>query len=202
MKIIYLFIFYLTLTTNAKSQQLSSKVSDFKYLKFVSKHEVKAKGLDFSIEYPEGWINKDGDRPNIVQKFLCPIENNLVGCMVTIVKSDIEFDIDEIKGYNLTDYKSFIESRNLTSLEKGLKIDGIYTDMVFGYHKVERLNFKCNVAALTYYLFYKNYIITIEFSASSVPDCSESEALRIFKYYEPVFFRMANSFVLLSQWYR
>jgi hypothetical protein len=38
-------------------------------LKFDSKNHPKAKGLWVTVRYPKGWQAKEGERPNIVQKF-------------------------------------------------------------------------------------------------------------------------------------
>ena len=40
------------------------------YTKFDTKGLSKAKGLWLTVKYPSNWLAKDGERPNIVQKFV------------------------------------------------------------------------------------------------------------------------------------
>ena len=55
------FLFLLFISINSNAQALSSK--------FDTKNHPKAKGVWATIRYPTGWQNKEGERPNIVQKF-------------------------------------------------------------------------------------------------------------------------------------
>ncbi len=65
--------------TNSSSRQIgetSFTINDCKPLnlppfssKYDTKNHPKAKGIWATVRYPQGWVAKEGERPNIVQKF-------------------------------------------------------------------------------------------------------------------------------------
>jgi len=61
MKILQILIF-ISLTFNLNAQVLGSK--------FDTKNHPKAKGVWATVRYPSGWEAKEGERPNIVKKFV------------------------------------------------------------------------------------------------------------------------------------
>jgi hypothetical protein len=71
-----LFLLMLSLTAAAGAQSFSSK--------FDSKNHVKAKGVWLTVRYPSGWIAKEGERPNIVQKFVGDYQGLFVTLMLHI----------------------------------------------------------------------------------------------------------------------
>jgi hypothetical protein len=59
---------YLGQTSFTVNDCMSSNITSLD-LKFDSKNHPKAKGLWVTVRYPKGWQAKEGERPNIVQKF-------------------------------------------------------------------------------------------------------------------------------------
>lgn len=53
---------------------------------FMTDNHPKAKGLKMKVGYPVGWIAKEGERPNIVQKFVAPLSNGISRMCMVIVK--------------------------------------------------------------------------------------------------------------------
>ena len=64
MKIIILFILT-NLSYNIYTQDLSRLMSNYDIF-----NHPKAKGVNFSLKAPNGWDCREGDRPNIVKKFV------------------------------------------------------------------------------------------------------------------------------------
>ena len=52
------------------AQAPATEFIDGKVSKFSTKAHPKAKGAGFSIKYPASWAAKEGERPNIVQRFV------------------------------------------------------------------------------------------------------------------------------------
>jgi hypothetical protein len=59
---------YLGQTSFTVNDCMTSNITSLD-LKFDSKNHPKAKGLWVTVRYPKGWQAKEGERPNIVQKF-------------------------------------------------------------------------------------------------------------------------------------
>jgi hypothetical protein len=49
---------------------------------FSTKGHAKAKGANFTIAYPNNWTASEGERPNIVQKFVGEGSDSLVNVMI------------------------------------------------------------------------------------------------------------------------
>jgi hypothetical protein len=56
-------------------------------IKYCTKGHPKAKGINISVEYPNQWRNKEGDRPNIVQKIIGGASEGLEPSFLIIIKN-------------------------------------------------------------------------------------------------------------------
>jgi len=71
-----LILLMLSLTATAGAQSFTSK--------FDSRNHVKAKGVWLTVRYPTGWTAKEGERPNIVQKFVGDYQGLFVTLMLQV----------------------------------------------------------------------------------------------------------------------
>lgn len=176
-----------------------------KYKKtFKSDGSGKAKGIPFEITVPQSWKSMEAKRPNIVRKF---ISQNGYGvdttAMVMIKKLPLPQNTiltnAEIEEYLITD-------EIMKSTEKGMEVVdyGKFTiEAQPGYWQkinatIKRGTLSSNMYMLQYVLFYKNRMISIQFSAGMSIDGHVSKAVQIKQYekFKPLFKQILNSFVL------
>lgn len=68
----------------------TKEILDGRISKFNTKGHPKSKGVVFTISLPTSWIAKEGDRPNIVQKFVS--ENGKGAAMVMVITKAMPAD--------------------------------------------------------------------------------------------------------------
>lgn len=84
--------------------QSTSPVSEFannQVLKFSTQGHSKSKDVVFSIKYPKSWAAMEGERPNIVQKFVSENGNGFDMALIITkrIPSDVKLTKDAIKEY-------------------------------------------------------------------------------------------------------
>ena len=176
--------------------------------RFTSDGSGKAKGVRFHLDYPKSWSSADGNRPNIVRKFVS--QNGRGFEIITVlVKSlplspgqkltdkDIEDMVAELATpkelkETLPDGASFVSGGPL-------RLDarpGFYQKYSL---KQQRLDFTFSSIAVSYTVYYQTSIIQIQCQVSS--EAKEEQSLeQRFERFEPLFKLVANSFVIQSQW--
>ena len=112
--------------TNSSSRQIgetSFTINDCKPLnlppfssKYDSKNHPKAKGIWATIRYPQGWVAKEGERPNIVQKFTGDYKGSFV--MLALQIQDAGAPVEK----ECKDTSARVFGEDLASDEENLKI--------------------------------------------------------------------------------
>jgi len=175
----------------------------YKY-KYTSDGSGKAKGVAFSIESPKTWAAQEGDRPNIVQKFISENGRGLEIFLVLIK------DIPSRPGEKITE-KDVLEILNPKEINNLLPDGAVHIKS--GKLNLENLpgfwvHYKMNMTRVKnlwetevsmYTIFYKNKMIQIQGQvAISVNGITiNSEGLRR---YENLFDLMANSLVITNMY--
>ena len=176
--------------------------------RFTSDGSGKAKGVRFHLDYPKSWSSADGNRPNIVRKFVSQNGRGFEMIMV-MVKSlplppgqkltdkDIEKMVAEVATPKelkemLPDGASFVSGGPL-------RLDGrpgFYQKYSL---KQQRLDFTLSSLAVSYTVYYQTSMIQIQCHVGS--EAKEEQGLKQrFERFEPLFKLVANSFVIESQW--
>ena len=83
----------------------------------------KAKGLEISIKYPQGWDPEDGNRPNIVKKFVKNYSSHISMLMVQVVNIPKEA-LPESKNFSLTDWSDILSEVGAVSNLQSLSLEG------------------------------------------------------------------------------
>lgn len=205
--IIYLFlIFLLTYTPFTSFGQAEQDIKRFtsnSTLAYSPNGNPKAKGLDFRIKYLAGWKALEGNRPNIVQKFIKIYDPAVIKYQVLIGnlpgKAMNKQEIDDF----LSDIEKLLPQGSiLISKNPSLIIDGERGGLIE--YKAVRTAEKNSVGfdkilyISSYKIIYKNYFIQLDFSVGGSNDSSELIAL--YNSYKPFFRLVVNSFVITSKW--
>jgi hypothetical protein len=169
---------------------------------FNSKGHPKAKGLEFSIKYPDNWKIQEANRPNIVQKFLTNYDKLIIEYSVLVKKLDYtptQKEKNEMYN-NMEEMKpsgaKFLAKNNKLIIdgEKAGSIEYQYfrnADQNIG-------NYNVSVSSIIYIIFYKDYMIQI--SGAVINSTNHPDEALYFKQYKLLFQVVAGSFVLDDKW--
>jgi len=171
---------------------------------FRTKEHLKAKGCDFQISYPASWMAKEGERPNIIQKF---ISQNGHGLEVVILMVK---DIQLPSGYKVSQKELdefFTENELGEMVPQGAKVisakpivlDNHKGGMIIFDQTLQRLDMTINMRNLHFITISSNKIIFVQCMVSSLSE-KETELDKHFNRFEPLFKLIANRFVLQDQY--
>jgi hypothetical protein len=160
----------------------------------------KAKGVDFQISYPASWRQSEGERPNIIQKFVS--ENGRGSEMAMLMVKDLPVP----PGYKMTkaDLDSFFSESELRALvpaggrlisAKPVVLDGERGGMVTFEQTVQRLDLSMTVRGVHFVTLRSGKMISIQCMVYMRPGAG-AEMRERFGRFETVFRLIGNSFVL------
>lgn len=152
---------YLGQTSFTVNDCLSSNITSLD-LKFDSKNHPKAKGLWVTVRYPKGWQAKEGERPNIVQKFTADYKGLYVMLALQITDagapvekecaetSATEFGRDMVDG---EDNLKILKIRKIKHEEKPAYMYDLQSN-------IERAGFTSNTTSRVMSVCYKNTLVS------------------------------------------
>lgn len=172
--------------------------------KYSTNGSGKAKGVGFSIESPKTWVAKEGNRPNIVQKFVSENGRGLELLLILIKEVPLQ------PGEKITE-KDVLQILNPKDIQEFLPDGGVYLNS--GKFTLENLpgfwvHFKVDMArvrntvgmeTIMYTIFYKNKMIQIQGQVMTSINGEAAERGGL-KKYEKLFDLMANSFVISNMY--
>lgn len=174
-------------------------LDDYKY-KYTANGSGKAKGVAFSIESPTTWKAKDGNRPNIVQKFVSENGKGLELLLVLIKEIPLqpgekitEKDILEI--LNPKDIKDVLPDGSIYINSGKLTLENLPGYWVHFKLNMSRVRNSVGMETIMYTIFYKNKMIQIQGQVTTSFNGKQMGRGGL-KKYEKLFDLMANSFVL------
>ena len=155
----------------------------------------KSKGVNLKLRIPIGWDLKEGDRPNIVKKFV--YKNN--NFMILIKNFNMFYSRKEAKG--LLDDKEY-SNNLLTGINSFLKGPEILNQKVvtvgnypaLEYHvkgSIERLGFNLKIIMKGWIIFYEDKIVILQCSSNNEKD---------FKNLERLYYLITNSVIFPEQY--
>ena len=175
----------------------------YKY-KYSTNGAGKAKGVAFSIESPKTWVAKEGDRPNIVQKFVSENGRGLELLLVLIKEVPLqpgetikEKDVLEI--LNPKDIQDFIPDGGVYINSGKLTLENLPGFWVHFKMDMARVKSTVGMEIIMYTIFYKNKMIQIQGGVMTSINGEPAERGGL-KKYEKLFDVMANSFVISNMY--
>ena len=186
--------------TNKPAQEF---LEGYKY-KYVSNGSGKAKGVGFSIEYPKTWMHEEGNRPNIVQKFVSERGQGLQVFLVLIKNVPLqpgevitEQDILEI--LNPNDIQDFIPANGVHLSSGKLTLENLPGFWVHFKVNMSRARTTGDMEAIMYTIFYEDKMIMLQGQIMTTVN-GEPRHQGEFAKYEQLFDLMANSLVIPSKY--
>jgi len=178
-------------------------LNGYKY-KYSTNGVGKAKGVAFSIESPKTWVAKEGNRPNIVQKFVSENGRGLELLLVLIKEVPLqpgekitEKDLSEI--LNPKDMQDFIPDGGVYLNSGKLSLENLPGFWVHFKMNMSRVRNTFGMETIMYAIFYKNKMIQIQGQVMTSINGEPAERGGL-KKYEKLFDLMANSFVISNMY--
>lgn len=175
----------------------------YKY-KYSTNGVGKAKGVAFSIESPKTWVAKEGNRPNIAQKFVSENGRGLELLLILIKEMPLqpgekitEKDISEI--LNPKDIQDFIPDGGVYLNSGKLTLENLPGFWVHFKMDGARVRNTVGMETIMYAIFYKNKMIQIQGGVMTSINGEPADRGGL-KKYEKLFDLMANSFVIFNMY--
>jgi hypothetical protein len=160
---------------------------------------TKAKGLNVKLKYPNDWEVKEGERPNIVKKFVKNYSDGIAMMMFQVNNIPKEA-VSEIKSFTTKDMEEvFSELGTVLSISKTRleQEDAFIGDLII---KMERVNFKPIQRQRVVSLIYKEKWIYLWCGYIGHPSLNEEQIEQRYKSIAPQCQQFFNSFVLLNKY--
>jgi hypothetical protein len=171
---------------------------------FSTKDHPKAKGVNFTIAYPSSWAAAEGERPNIVQKFVSGGGRGLESVMIitkelplspgaVLTEEDMRdlFTLSELRGM-LPDGAIFVGAQST-------EIEGTPAGILEYVIRGERAGVEFQIQTWTLNFISGKILVQIQFGVGG-PTRSDIGVSRRMAVFKPLFVLMANSIVLPDKW--
>lgn len=175
----------------------------YKY-KYTTNGSGKAKGVAFSIESPTTWKAKDGNRPNIVQKFVSENGKGLELLLILIKEMPLqpgekitENDVSDM--LNPKDIKDFLPAGSEYVNSGKLTLENLPGFWVHFKMNMSRVRNSVGMETIMYTIFYNNKMIQIQGQITTSFNGKQIDGGGL-KKYEKLFDLMANSFVIANMY--
>lgn len=169
-------------------------------VKYDSKDSPKAKGLRLTVEYPSTWRAEDGQRPNIVQKFLGKDDfGNSVQAILLIKKLPFLARLTKNEILKENYLKEIVTEIGGTYVKSApTKIERENAAWVIYTQDAERAGITMRAKALMFVVMFKGKWVQLQCAVVGLQ--SESTIDQRFNDYLPIFQLIGNSIVFPDKW--
>lgn len=202
--ILSLFLIFLPDRVFSQPHELKEFQKD-ETITYSTKGHSKAKGLSVSIKYPKSWKAKEGERPNIVQKFSRAFDDgSSVMCFILIkdLPSEIKMFSDEkiAKEIFTEEIMKSMVSENSKLLEhQQTKYDGQPGAISSFVMVQERSGIQLYSYVLQHIFVYSKKMVSIQCMVGG-PFSNNDKIDNLYKSYAPLFIQIGNSVILHDKW--
>lgn len=198
--------FFLILTILAQSSLMlnASPVQEFLAAKnkYSTVGHKKANGLVITLDYPKTWITKEGERPNIVQKFISPSGMEFVSITIKPIPLPTGTLISEselLEFFTPTAMKDILPKGATFISANPTKIEGLPAGILEYSIQEERAGKMVYIRCTNYIFVYETTMVQLQCSVGALSTQSASIPQRTAEFM-PLFSLMANSIVLENKW--
>lgn len=165
-----------------------------KYINF--KDHLKAKGLSFRVKAPLGFRQSEADRPNIIQKWVKNIDDDMVSIMILVYKQENEIkDITKEEWRQYLKYEGGVDeyASNIpgASNQEYFVVDNYPGLVIDAVQKLERLNLAMDMYMTQISVFVEDYSFQLQLISSNKT---------IKNNYKNLFYLFANSVIFPFQY--
>ena len=171
---------------------------------FSTKGHPKAKGVVFTIAYPNSWAAAEGEHPDIVQKFVSEQGHGLE--MAVIITKQIALPADAVwtdsdlrELFNIDALHGMLPSGAIYVGAQSTEIEGSPAGILEYTLRAERAGMVGLIHAWTLNFVYDKTMVQIQFAVTGLGN-SEAVTSRQMTMFKPLFVLMANSIVFPEKW--
>lgn len=188
----------------AQSAEPAREFLDGSRTTFSTKGHPKAKGVNFTVAYPNSWAAAEGERPNIVQKFVSEGGGGLEMAMIitkelplppgtVLTNDDLKelFAPSELRGM-LPDGAVFVDALST-------EIEATPAGILEYTMRADRAEMTLLIHAWTLNFVSGSTLVQVQFQVGG-PAGVERDVVRQMATFKPLFTLMANSIVLPDKW--
>lgn len=164
----------------------------------------KAKGVKFSIDLPKTWLAKDGNRPNVVKKFVSENGKGLELLIILIKEVPLmpnekvtQKDVEDL--LNPKDIREFLPDGSNYLKSGKLKLENLPGFWIYYNMQSNRLRNTIDMETIMYAIFYKNKMIQLQGQVTTSVN-GKNINRGGFKKYENLFDLIANSLVISNMY--
>ena len=172
--------------------------------KFDTKNHPKAKGVWATVRYPAGWKSKEGERPNMVQKFTGDYKGMFVVLSLQIlnVGAPIEKECTEMSATEFEDALSDEQNGVRLLNAKKMKHEGKPAFLYNAEASLERVGKSITTSNTVMSLCYKRTLVSVWCSPAVINSKAGyiTSTKRELDLLEPLCFQYFNSLVLMDQY--
>lgn len=171
---------------------------------FSTKDHPKAKGVNFTIAYPSTWAAAEGERPNIVQKFVSEGGRGLEVAMIItkhlpIPPGTVVTEQDQRDQFSSSELRAMLPPGATFVDAQPTQIEAIPAGILEYKMRVERAGMAFMIHAWTLIFLSGNTLVYVQFQVGEL-DGSDGDVSRRMDAFKPLFFLMANSIVFPDKW--
>ena len=177
---------------------------DGKRTKFSTQGHAKAKGLEMTVAYPKSWAAKEGERPNIVQKFVSDGGRGLE--MVMIITKTLPLPAGtKISEAELKEFFTPAEMKEMLPEgakfidAKATKIEGLPAGILEYSMRRERAGMTLDMQVIAYIFIHGTTMVQLHCQVGGPPTNGAPLNQHIGEFLA-LFVLMANSIVLQDNW--
>lgn len=188
----------------AQPSEPAREFLDGNRITFSTKGHPKAKGVNFTIAYPNSWAAAAGERPNIVQKFVSEGGRGLE--MVMIVTKDLALppgtvltnsDLKEI--FAPSELRGMLPDGAVLVDARSTEIEGMPAGILEYTIRADRAGMDLRVHAWILNFLLGRTLVQIQCQVGG-PGGGERDVSRRMSTFKPLFILMANSIVFPDKW--
>src|SRR6266511_5089905 len=161
--------------SNVYAQSLSEEATAFQNgtaPKFSTKGHPKSKGAAFTIRYPPSWKAEEGERPNVVQKFVSESGRGLEMAMIltkSIPPNERFTQADVQAALSPEGLKEFLPSGAKLLGVKTTKIEGEPAGLIEFSRRMERAGAEVDFQTLMLVFFQGRTMVSLQFQMGALP---------------------------------
>ncbi len=170
--------------------------------KYATAGHAKAKGLVMTLEYPTSWTAKEGERPNIVQKFVSPSRLEMAAIITKALPlpAGTKIPEQELKEFfTPTEMKEMLPEGATLIAAKATKIEGLPAGIMEYSMRQERAGMTADMRFVAFIFVHGTTMVQLQCSVVAPVAQSASLPQRMTEFM-PLFTLMANSIVLPDKW--
>ena len=191
-------VFVVSFSFEVNAQEITAKeFINGKFIRFSTKGHPKSKEASFTMKYPSTWMAQEGDRPNMVQRFISGNKNGVAFALISTKSIPIDEpltqnELQEVFSPEML--KKFVPDGGKFLNAKSTKIEGEPAGIVEYRLREERAGRGIDIQTLKLTFFQKRTLIFVSFSVAA-PASSSGDLAKQYAALYPLFFQMMNSIV-------